>query len=140
MPNFAGTWKMKSSENFEELLKALGVNAMLRKVACAAASKPHVEIRQNGEQFYIKTSTTVRTTEINFQIGQEFNEETVDGRKCKSLVTWETENKMTCRQTLLDGNGPKTYWTRELRGNELILVRNDVACTMHIYIQQITLI
>lgn len=24
MPNFAGTWKMKSSENFEELLKALG--------------------------------------------------------------------------------------------------------------------
>uniref|UniRef100_A0A672MSQ0 Cellular retinoic acid-binding protein 1-like n=1 Tax=Sinocyclocheilus grahami TaxID=75366 RepID=A0A672MSQ0_SINGR len=126
MPNFAGTWKMKSSENFEELLKALGVNAMLRKVACAAASKPHVEIRQNAEQFYIKTSTTVRTTEINFQIGQEFNEETVDGRKCKSLVTWETENKMTCRQTLVDGNGPKTYWTRELRGNELILV--DIKC------------
>jgi hypothetical protein len=60
-----------------------GVNAMLRKVAGAAASKPHVEIRQNGEQFYIKTSTTVRTTEINFLIGQEFNEETVDGRKCK---------------------------------------------------------
>ncbi len=58
---------------------------MLRKVACAAASKPHVEIRQNGEQFYIKTSTTVRTTEINFQIGQEFNEETVDGRKCKVI-------------------------------------------------------
>lgn len=24
MPNFSGTWKMKSSENFEELLKALG--------------------------------------------------------------------------------------------------------------------
>lgn len=68
-------------QNF--MLCAIGVNAMLRKVACAAASKPHVEIRQNGEQFYIKTSTTVRTTEINFQIGQEFNEETVDGRKCK---------------------------------------------------------
>lgn len=59
---------------------------MLRKVACAAASKPSVEIRQNGEQFYIKTSTTVRTTEINFQIGQEFNEETVDGRKCKVIT------------------------------------------------------
>ncbi len=58
---------------------------MLRKVACAAASKPHVEIRQNGEQFYIKTSTTVRTTEITFQIEQEFNEETVDGRKCKVI-------------------------------------------------------
>lgn len=24
IPDFAGTWKMKNSENFEELLKALG--------------------------------------------------------------------------------------------------------------------
>lgn len=61
----------------------LGVNAMLRKVAVAAASKPHVEIRQDGDQFYIKTSTTVRTTEINFKIGESFEEETVDGRKCR---------------------------------------------------------
>ncbi|XP_051998507.1 cellular retinoic acid-binding protein 1-like [Xyrauchen texanus] len=137
MANFAGTWKMKSSENFEELLKALGVNAMLRKVACAAASKPHVEIRQNGEQFYIKTSTTVRTTEIKFQIGEEFNEETVDGRKCKSMATWESETKITCRQTLVDGNGPKTFWTRELRGNELILTfgADDVVCT-RIYVRE----
>ena len=41
----------------------------------------------------------------------------------QSLATWETENKMRCQQTLLDGDGPKTYWTRELNGDELILVR-----------------
>uniref|UniRef100_A0A3Q4HXM6 Cellular retinoic acid-binding protein 1 n=1 Tax=Neolamprologus brichardi TaxID=32507 RepID=A0A3Q4HXM6_NEOBR len=131
MQNFTGTWKMKSSENFDELLKALGVNAMLRKVAVAAASKPHVEIRQNGEHFYIKTSTTVRTTEINFCIGEEFNEETVDGRKCKSLATWETENKIYSKQTLLSGNGPKTFWSRELKGDELILqiiMRDKTEC------------
>lgn len=40
----------------------------------------------------------------------------------QSLATWETENKMHCKQTLVDGNGPKTYWTRELNGDELILV------------------
>ena len=72
---------------------------MLRKVAVAAASKPHVEIRQTGEQFYIKTSTTVRTTEIKFVIGQEFNEETVDGRKCK--VPTGLENTV-CNYTNLD--------------------------------------
>ncbi|XP_034444951.1 cellular retinoic acid-binding protein 1a [Hippoglossus hippoglossus] len=131
MSNFAGTWKMKRSEKFDELLKALGVNAMLRKVAVAAASNPHVEIRQDGEQFYIKTSTTVRTTEINFHIGQEFDEETVDGRKCKSLATWESENKIHCQQTLVDGNGPKTFWTRELNEDELKLTfgADDVVCT-----------
>ncbi|XP_057350715.1 cellular retinoic acid-binding protein 1 isoform X1 [Manis pentadactyla] len=123
MPNFAGTWKMRSSENFDELLKALGVNAMLRKVAVAAASKPHVEIRQDGDQFYIKTSTTVRTTEINFKVGEGFEEETVDGRKCRSLATWENENKIHCTQTLLEGDGPKTYWTRELANDELILTK-----------------
>uniref|UniRef100_A0A1A7Y859 Cellular retinoic acid-binding protein 1 n=1 Tax=Iconisemion striatum TaxID=60296 RepID=A0A1A7Y859_9TELE len=137
MPNFAGNWKMKSSENFDELLKALGVNAMLRKVAVAAASNPKVEIRQTGEQFYIKTSTSVRTTEIDFHIGEEFDEETVDGRKCKSLATWASENKMQCQQTLVDGGGPKTYWTRELNGDDLILTfgADDVVCT-RIYIRE----
>ncbi|XP_042732183.1 cellular retinoic acid-binding protein 1 [Lagopus leucura] len=137
MPNFAGTWKMRSSENFDELLKALGVNAMLRKVAVAAASKPHVEIRQDGDQFYIKTSTTVRTTEINFKIGESFEEETVDGRKCRSLATWENENKIYCKQTLIEGDGPKTYWTRELANDELILTfgADDVVCT-RIYVRE----
>uniref|UniRef100_A0A8C2P7K2 Cytosolic fatty-acid binding proteins domain-containing protein n=1 Tax=Capra hircus TaxID=9925 RepID=A0A8C2P7K2_CAPHI len=191
MPNFAGTWKMRSSENFDELLKALGVNAMLRKVAVAAASKPHVEIRQDGDQFYIKTSTTVRTTEINFKVGEGFEEETVDGRKCRaflrhfaailaraqaageeeevagprcpavrlprflsqvepqllrpalpgpgplSLPTWENENKIHCTQTLLEGDGPKTYWTRELANDELILTfgADDVVCT-RIYVRE----
>ncbi|XP_063053180.1 cellular retinoic acid-binding protein 1 [Engraulis encrasicolus] len=137
MSNFSGTWKMKSSENFDELLKALGVNAMLRKVANAAASKPHVEITQDGEQFYIKTATSVRTTEINFHIGQEFDEETVDGRKVKSLATWEAENKIYCDQTLVDGDGPKTFWSRELKGDELILIfgADDVICT-RIYLRE----
>lgn len=43
----------------------------------------------------------------------------------KSLATWETENKIYCKQTLVDGDGPKTYWSRELKGDELILVRID---------------
>ncbi|NWU84422.1 RABP2 protein, partial [Onychorhynchus coronatus] len=83
MPKFSGNWKMRSSENFEELLKALGVNMMLRKIAVAAAAKPAVEIRQDGESFYIRTSTPVRTTEIRFRVGEEFEEQTVDGRPCK---------------------------------------------------------
>lgn len=29
MPNFEGSWKMKSSENFDDLLKALGEDHLL---------------------------------------------------------------------------------------------------------------
>lgn len=59
-----------------------GVNVMLRKIAVAAASKPSVEITQDGETLSIKTSTSVRTTHVTFTVGQEFNEATVDGRPC----------------------------------------------------------
>uniref|UniRef100_A0A9L0SF36 Cellular retinoic acid binding protein 2 n=2 Tax=Boreoeutheria TaxID=1437010 RepID=A0A9L0SF36_HORSE len=115
-----------------------GVNVMLRKIAVAAASKPAVEIKQEGDTFYIKTSTTVRTTEINFKIGEEFEEQTVDGRPCKSLVKWESENKMVCEQRLLKGEGPKTSWTRELTNDgELILTMtaDDIVCT-RVYVRE----
>ncbi|XP_063173062.1 cellular retinoic acid-binding protein 2 [Candoia aspera] len=138
MPNFTGNWKMRSSENFEELLKALGVNVMLRKIAVAAASKPAVEIKQEGTSFYIKTSTTVRTTEIHFKIGEEFEEQTVDGRPCKSLARWENSNKIVCEQKLLKGEGPQTSWSRELTNDgELILTMtaDDVICT-RIYVRE----
>ncbi|XP_030821154.1 cellular retinoic acid-binding protein 2 [Camarhynchus parvulus] len=142
MPNFSGNWKMKSSENFEELLKALGVNVMLRKIAVAAAAKPAVEIRQDGdgESFYIRTSTPVRTTEIRFRVGEEFEEQTVDGRPCKSLARWEDEgkNKMVCEQRLLKGDGPRTGWSREMSNDgELILTMtaDDVVCT-RVYIRE----
>ncbi|KAM6039353.1 cellular retinoic acid-binding protein 2 [Chlamydotis macqueenii] len=138
MPNFSGNWRMKSSENFEELLKALGVNVMLRKIAVAAASKPAVEIKQDGESFYIRTSTTVRTTEISFRVGEEFEEQTVDGRPCKSLARWESENKLVCEQRLLRGEGPRTAWSREMTNDgELILTMtaDDVVCT-RVYVRE----
>ncbi|XP_060906406.1 cellular retinoic acid-binding protein 2a [Labrus mixtus] len=132
IPDFSGTWEMKSSENFEELLKKLNVNMMLRMIAVKAAAKPLVEIKQDGETLNIKTSTTVRTTNITFTVGQEFNEATVDGRPCTSFPLWETDNKISCDQTLQKGEGPQTSWTREITNDgKLILTMkaDDVICT-----------
>ncbi|KAM9352821.1 cellular retinoic acid-binding protein 2a [Symphorus nematophorus] len=132
IPDFSGTWEMKSSVNFDELLKKLGVNVMLRMVAGKAAAKPLVEITQDGETLSIKTSTSVRTTHITFTVGQEFNEATVDGRACTSFPRWETDNKISCEQTLQKGEGPKTSWSRELTNDgKLILTMkaDDVVCT-----------
>ncbi|KFM03978.1 Cellular retinoic acid-binding protein 1, partial [Aptenodytes forsteri] len=128
--------RLAASSSASSLLRP-GVNPVPGGGGGAPASKPHVEIRQDGDQFYIKTSTTVRTTEINFKIGESFEEETVDGRKCRSLATWENENKIYCKQTLIEGDGPKTYWTRELANDELILTfgADDVVCT-RIYVRE----
>ncbi|XP_075897170.1 cellular retinoic acid-binding protein 2-like [Nelusetta ayraudi] len=132
IPDFAGNWVMKSSENFDELLKKLGVNVMLRMIAVKAASNPLVEITQDGETLSIRTSTTVRTTHITFTVGQEFNEATVDGRPCTSFPRWETDSKISCEQKLQKGEGAKTSWTREITNDgKLILTMkaDDVVCT-----------
>ncbi|CAL9691671.1 unnamed protein product [Knipowitschia caucasica] len=130
--DFSGKWKMKSSENFEELLKALGVNMFLRKIAVTAASSPSVDISQQDSTLTIKTSTSVRTTLVSFTVGQSFSEATVDGRPCTSFPKWETDQKISCEQTLQKGDGPKTSWTREMTNDgELILTMTagDVVCT-----------
>ena len=49
----------------------------------AAAAKPVTEIKQEGDEYIITTTTTFKTTEIKFKLGEEFEEETADGRKCK---------------------------------------------------------
>ncbi|XP_055076032.2 cellular retinoic acid-binding protein 2b isoform X1 [Misgurnus anguillicaudatus] len=109
-----------------------GVNVFLRKIAVAAASKPAVEITQQGESLSIQTSTSVRTTHISFTVGQSFNETTVDGRPCTSFPKWETDSKITCEQTLQKGEGPETSWIRELTndGQMILTMRaGDVVCT-----------
>ncbi|XP_068603270.1 cellular retinoic acid-binding protein 2b [Brachionichthys hirsutus] len=130
--DFSGKWTMKSSEKFEELLKALGVNIVTRKIAAAAASSPAVEITQQGESLSIKTSTSIRTTLVSFTVGQSFNEATVDGRPCTSFPKWETDSRISCEQTLQKGGGPKTSWTRELTNDGrmmLTMTAGDVVCT-----------
>ncbi|KAG9345420.1 hypothetical protein JZ751_009967 [Albula glossodonta] len=125
IPDFSGTWKMKSSENFEDLLKTLGVNVMLRKIAVAAASKPSVEITQDGETMSITTSTSVRTTHVTFTVGQAFDETT-------SYPHWETDSKISCEQKLQKGEGPKTSWTREITNDGALILTmkaDDVVCT-----------
>ncbi|XP_035385065.1 cellular retinoic acid-binding protein 2b [Electrophorus electricus] len=107
------------------------VNVFLRKIAVAAASRPLVEITQQGETLSIQTSTSVHTTHISFTVGQSFNEATVDGRPCMSFPKWETDRKITCEQTLQKGEGPPTCWTRELTSDrELILTMRagDIVC------------
>ncbi|XP_075962125.1 cellular retinoic acid-binding protein 2b [Anarhichas minor] len=131
--DFSGKWKMKSSENFEDLLKALaGVNVFLRKIAVRAASSPAVEITQEDESLSIKTSTSVRTTHVSFTVGQSFNETTVDGRPCTSCPKWETDSKISCEQTVQKGDGPRTAWTRELTNDGVLILTmtaGDVVCT-----------
>ncbi|XP_015261111.1 PREDICTED: fatty acid-binding protein, adipocyte-like [Gekko japonicus] len=84
---FLGTWKLASSENFDDYMKEIGVGFATRKMAGVA--KPNVVISCNGDIVTIRTESTFKNTEISFKLGEDFEETTADDRKVKSLVTLE---------------------------------------------------
>ena len=46
-------------------------------------AKPKVTIQINGNSFYLKSESTFRNLETKCTIGEEWDEETPDGRKTK---------------------------------------------------------
>merc|ERR1711979_93851 len=95
MAPITGTYTQVSSEKYEEFLKALGVGFILRKAALA--STPVMTISEDGGNWTMVTKTTVKSIELKFRLGEEFEEDTTDGRHCKTVVTLEG-NVMTTKQ------------------------------------------
>lgn len=86
MGSVTGKFEMASSDdNYDAFLKAIGVGMMQRNLAGKA--KPTEEITESGGRYTLKTLTALKNTEINFVLGEEFDEETFDGRKARSTVT-----------------------------------------------------
>uniref|UniRef100_L7M3Y9 Fatty acid-binding protein n=1 Tax=Rhipicephalus pulchellus TaxID=72859 RepID=L7M3Y9_RHIPC len=112
---FVGKWKLHESENFDEFLKALGVGLAWRKLG--QTSKPTVEIKVEGDDWSIKTHTMLKTSELKFTLGKEFDEDRMDGSRVKSKVTLE-DGKLVQKQS---GDKEVTI-VREVKDNELHVV------------------
>jgi len=68
-----------------------GVSFMTRKVAASTVST--VQLVDNGDGSYtFHTSSTFKNQAITFRLGESFAEETLDGRKIQSKVTFEDGN------------------------------------------------
>ncbi|XP_037632091.1 retinol-binding protein 2-like isoform X2 [Sebastes umbrosus] len=76
-------------------------------------------IVQNGDKFETKTVSTFRNYEVNFTVGEEFEEHTkgLDNRKVKTLVTWDGD-KLVCVQK---GEKENRGWKHWIEGDLLYL-------------------
>lgn len=86
-----------------------------------------VQLVKEGENSYsLNTVSTFRTTNLKFILNEEFEEETMDGRKMKCLITFEG-NKMIQQQS---GENAITV-EREFTDDELITkcIIGDVVAT-----------
>ncbi|KAI5255579.1 Fatty Acid-Binding Protein, Adipocyte [Manis pentadactyla] len=116
---FLGTWKLVSSENFDDYMKEVGVGFATRKVAGMA--KPNMIISKNGDMITIKSESTFKNTEITFKLGQEFDEVTADDRKVKSIITLDGDALVQVQKW----DGKSTTIKRKQVDDKLV-----VECTM----------
>lgn len=105
-------------------MKALGVGFFTRSIG--TTMHPTVELKKHGDKYTWVTTSTFKTSEITFTPGKEFEEETLDGRKVKSIITFDG-NKMIHKQ----GGQPKSTIIREFKDKEMIatLTVNDIVST-----------
>ncbi|EHB06310.1 Myelin P2 protein [Heterocephalus glaber] len=122
---FLGTWKLVSSEHFDEYMKALGVGLATRKLG--NLTKPTVIISKKGDYLTIRTESTFKSTEISFKLGQEFEETTADNRKTKTLVTLEKGSLNQVQKW----DGKETMIKRKLVDGKMIVecMMNGIICT-----------
>merc|ERR1719341_2292657 len=69
---------------------------ILRKAA--TVSTPVMEITEARGVWSIKTSTTLKSMDLKFKLGEEFDETTPDGRQTRALINLEG-GKIVCTQT-----------------------------------------
>ncbi len=66
MDSFVGKYERTSAEKYDEFLKALDVNFLLRKAA--TVSSPVMEVSKEGDLWVIKTSTSLKSMELKFEV------------------------------------------------------------------------
>ncbi|KAF4099774.1 fatty acid binding protein 7, brain, b [Onychostoma macrolepis] len=112
---FCGTWKLLSSENFDEYMKALHVRFATRQVG--NVTKPTLIISKEGYKVVLKTQSAFKHTEITFTLGEEFDETTVDDRHCKSTVVMDGDQLVHVQKW--DGN--ETTHVREIKDGKMVM-------------------
>ena len=95
-------------------------------------STPQVEVTEESGVWTIKTSTTLRTIELKFKLGEEFAETTPDGREVTALVYFE-EGKIVTMQMAKKEGEKSTKSVREMNGvDEMIytitITGSDTVC------------
>ncbi|PSN51340.1 Fatty acid-binding protein [Blattella germanica] len=97
-----------------------GVGLVTRKMGNSVS--PVIELTENNGEYTLSSSSTFKNSVINFKLGQEFDEETPDGRKVKSIIT-QDGNKLHQIQ-----KGDKTTTIdREFTDNEVKMVSESIS-------------
>ncbi|XP_061822896.1 fatty acid binding protein 4a [Nerophis lumbriciformis] len=112
---FVGTWRMVSSESFDDYMKAIGVGFAIRQVGNRTKPNLSVTVDDKGNVI-LKTQSAFKTSEIKFKLNEPFDETTADDRKTKTVFSLEN-GKLVQKQSW---DGKETSIEREITDGKLI--------------------
>nr|Q9U5P1.1 RecName: Full=Fatty acid-binding protein; AltName: Allergen=Lep d 13 [Lepidoglyphus destructor]CAB62213.1 allergen [Lepidoglyphus destructor] len=113
MANIAGQYKLDKSENFDQFLDKLGVGFLVK--TAAKTVKPTLEVAVDGDTYIFRSLSTFKNTEIKFKLGEEFEEDRADGKRVKTVIVKDGDNKFV--QTQYGDKEVKVV--REFKGDEV---------------------
>merc|ERR1711981_358901 len=114
-----GQYQLETSEGFSDFMYEIGVSWFTRTIACSlypTATNKNL----GGNTVGIDTSSTFKSTSIDFEFGVPFVETTGDGTKVETTATL-SGNTLTKDQRAVDSSGVSRIEKRIFRQNGQIM-------------------
>ena len=90
------------------------------------------QVSVEGDVISFKTSTMLKSMELKFKLGEEFDEKSPDGRDVRAIVTQEGDKFISVQTAKKEGE-KSTEIIREFKGDEMIAtskcIGSDLVCT-----------
>ncbi|XP_040564553.1 fatty acid-binding protein [Lepeophtheirus salmonis] len=128
MVSIEGIYKRTKSDNYDAFLAKIGLNFLIRKAACLASATLTISKTSEGK-WHFKTETTMRTTEIEFNVGEDWVETMSGGYKVDCSATLE-DNTLTIIQKPQDAEGKMITLVRKFseEGIDVTMTIEEVVC------------
>ncbi|XP_043230119.1 fatty acid-binding protein-like [Amphibalanus amphitrite] len=131
MPDYNGVYKLVSSENFDEFLKAMGLNMLMRKAATSGTSTITVSV--SGDHWKLKQDNKVRSNEMEFDIGVPREVKTLTGKTATTVVTKEGDTLLERRS----GDGKQPEVVRHFTDSQLtVTMKLDGVTAVRVFQKQ----
>ncbi|CAH1118485.1 unnamed protein product [Phaedon cochleariae] len=119
-------YKLESSDNFDEYMKALGVGLVTRKMGGAVS--PVVDLQKEGDEYTFNSNSTFKNIVLKFKPGVEFDQDTPDGRKVSAVITVDGN---TLHEVQKNADGTTTTIDRTFTPEECKMVMSigDITAT-----------
>ncbi|XP_014215593.1 cellular retinoic acid-binding protein 2-like [Copidosoma floridanum] len=118
MASLVGNYQHVKNENLDEYFKVIGVPYIPRKMM--SMTSPRLEIsKAEDDKWSIRIITMMRTVELTFKIGEEFEESMPAGVTLKNVASLEEDGSLVIKSE--GPNNTKVTRKYDLQDDQIIL-------------------